>query len=51
MADLIPRGLGVEAIRSMITSRLCSGLPRQLMLTKLNRRCSIWGEMRRWRAA
>jgi hypothetical protein len=35
----------VAAMRLMMTSWLTSGLPRQLMLMKLNRRCSIWGEM------
>ena len=31
----------VAAMRLMMTSWLTSGLPRQLMLMKLNRRCSI----------
>ena len=37
----------VEAIRLTIVSSEVSGLPRQLRLMKLKRRCSIWGEMRR----
>jgi hypothetical protein len=35
----------VAAISSITVWWLVSGLPRQLMLMKLNRRCSIWGEM------
>jgi hypothetical protein len=36
----------VAAMVLTTTSWLVSGRPRQLLLIRENRRCSIWGEMR-----
>jgi len=43
---LSPVLVDVAEISSMTVRMVVSGRPRQLMVIKLKRRCSIWGEMR-----